>query len=489
MPTLRWFWVAPEFCMSRPRKTIRARPKMIDEVLHSFRQGQERARMLGGPVLVSVSRPMPQSGLSPLAAFSAGKGRDKYRTFWAQPYDDFWMVGLGAASAIAAGEGRRFHEIREAHNALLRNAVVNWPGVRGVGPIIIGGFRFDVRSTRSDLWDGFPEALLLLPKFLFTWSGDQAWLTINSLVCSEDDIHADAGALAAQLEAIGSSQADDTCQQRLLRETESPKEEWRVMVRDALRQIDDGALSKVVLARNKVLHAVGPFSLECIVGQLATSFPECSVFAIDNGESSFVGATPESLVHMESGMMHLTCMAGTTARGSSPEDDARLARGLLGSSKERLEHTIVVNEVVRILGGICSNLQWDAEPQVVQLRNVQHLRTLFTGHVNDGNDIIRLVELLHPTPAVGGAPTDRALEAIRNLEGDRGWYAAPIGWMDQRGEGEFGVAIRSALVRGNRATLFAGAGIVKGSDPDRELEETELKFPPLACALGWCVAK
>lgn len=462
---------------------------MTREVLDSFRQCQERAKVLNGPVMVSVSCPMPGGEMDPLTVFSARKGPGQHRAFWAQPSKHVWMVGLGAASTVVAGGDRRCCGIREAQNALLRTAVVNWPGVRGAGPVLMGGFRFDVRTPRSDVWQGFPDALLLLPEFLFTWSRGQAWLTINSLVRPEDDAQSDVEAMMAQLEAIVSFQAYDACQPGLLHETETPREEWRRWVQHALQEIEAGELNKVVLARHKVLHAQGPFSLEHTVGELATAYPECSVFALDNGESSFVGATPESLVRLESGALHLSCVAGTAARGASSEGDERLGRDLLGSSKERLEHATVVNEVTRILGGVCSTLQWDAEPQIVRLRNVQHLGTSFAGHVNGDSDILRLVELLHPTPALGGAPTGRAMETIRNLEGDRGWYAAPIGWMDHQGDGEFAVAIRSALIQGNRATLFAGAGIVKGSDPDRELEETELKFQPLARALRQCGAR
>ena len=248
--------------------------------------------------------------------------------------------------------------------------------------------------------------------------------------------------------------------------------------------IEEGELSKVVLARRRNLLGDGDFSPLAALGRLIDSYPQCTVFAVDNGVSTFLGATPEELVRLQEGALALSCLAGTAPRGDTPEEDERLGRELLASDKERREHQAVVSMLAEALGKACSELYWNREPDIAYLRNVQHLRTSFQGRLGSNRGILDVVQLLHPTPALGGTPTEAALELIRRLEGDRGWYAAPLGWLDHEGDGEFSVAIRSALLQGDQATLFAGSGIVEGSDVQREFEETELKFQPLLKALG-----
>jgi isochorismate synthase len=319
---------------------------------------------------------------------------------------------------------------------------------------------------------------------MFTWEGGRTWLTANVLVGPLTDPKEAAAAVEQALESLVDGQEIPRHQpaSRLWEET-SP-EEWRRCVEAALQAIRGGKLSKVVLARRKRLRAVAPFSLEAALGSLEEAYPGCAVFAMERGGSCFLGASPESLVQLQGGEVSLACMAGTTARGESADADDTLAGALLANSKERREHAAVVEQVAFELRELCQELCWEAQPKVVRLRGVQHLATAFFGRALEGKDILDMVAALHPTPAVGGAPKAAALEFIRRLEGDRGWYAAPIGWLDAQGQGEFWVGIRSALVQGSQATLYAGAGIVEGSDPEEERQETELKFQPLLKALG-----
>jgi menaquinone-specific isochorismate synthase len=262
------------------------------------------------------------------------------------------------------------------------------------------------------------------------------------------------------------------------------QEEWANRVQQVLRDIEAGKLAKLVLARKLELEANTPFSLTATLQYLLRNYHECTVFAFDNGQSSFVGASPESLVRLEGDVTSLDCLAGTAVRGKTDEEDKAISEELMADSKERREHSTTVTMVLDALSEVCRDLKWDKTPKIIKLRNVQHLGTSFSGRVNPDSDILNLLDLLHPTPAVGGAPTRLALDVIRKIEGDRGWYAAPVGWFDCKREGEFSVAIRSALLSSNRAVLFAGAGIVEGSDPEREFNETELKFQPLSMALA-----
>ncbi|MDO8473837.1 MAG: isochorismate synthase, partial [Dehalococcoidia bacterium] len=258
---------------------------------------------------------------------------------------------------------------------------------------------------------------------------------------------------------------------------------WLGWVSRALDSIRRGDLDKVVLARRKTLRGQSAFSVEMALHRLRDVYPECTIFAVDSSDSAFIGATPERLARVEAGTLSLDCLAGSAPRGSGPYEDRVLEERLLQSPKERFEHAFVVKMAAGALNEICSDVHHNQVPEVLKLKTIQHLRTPFNGRLQPGRDILDAVEQLHPTPAVGGVPTGRAVRLIRELEGDRGWYSSPVGWVDPDGEGEFAVAIRSALVRDNTATLFAGSGIVEGSDPREEFAETEVKFKPLIAAL------
>nr|WP_242823237.1 isochorismate synthase [Thermaerobacter subterraneus] len=262
------------------------------------------------------------------------------------------------------------------------------------------------------------------------------------------------------------------------------RDEWEAMLGAALDAIGRGELAKVVLARRLHLRAAAAFDPGTALRRLQAGYPECFIFAVARDRTVFLGATPERLVRLRDRRVETAAVAGSTARGATPEADAALARELLASPKEREEHALVVRMLRDTLGPVCRVLDVPAEPRLLQLRNVQHLYTPITGVV-DGATVPELVARLHPTPALGGWPRERALAFIRRWEGgSRGWYAAPLGWFDHRGEGEMAVAIRSGVVRGPEAWLFAGCGVVAGSDPGREWQETALKLQPLAAALG-----
>ena len=186
-------------------------------------------------------------------------------------------------------------------------------------------------------------------------------------------------------------------------------------------------------------------------------------------------------------MLRTAALAGSAPRGATPEEDARLGQGLLASAKDRGEHAIVVRALTDGLEGICDELTMPAEPALLSVANIHHLHTPVSGRLGPGKTLLDAVERLHPTPAVGGWPRAAALRFIREQEGlDRGWYAAPLGWLDRHGAGEFAVGLRSALLEGSTAALFAGCGIVGDSDPAEEYAESRLKLRPMLAALTGC---
>lgn len=264
-------------------------------------------------------------------------------------------------------------------------------------------------------------------------------------------------------------------------------EDWCDAVAAAVQRIRDGALHKVVLARAVDVVATNDLVVSDILGRLQMLFPSCMVFSMEG----FVGASPELLVSRKGSQVKAHPLAGTVARSGDPETDAKLAAGLLASPKDRWEHSLVIDAIADVLRPLCDELDVPGTPSIVPLRNVSHLGTVISGSLHaagvaDGSarTALEFVGALHPTPAVGGAPTDTALALIGELErDDRGTYAGPVGWVDAAGNGEWAVGLRSARIDGNRARMFAGVGIVNDSEPLAELTETQLKLQALLSAV------
>ena len=258
-------------------------------------------------------------------------------------------------------------------------------------------------------------------------------------------------------------------------------DDWMESVRRATKRIVDGELDKVVLAREVRVTADAPIPRRGLVARLRRSFPGCFSFAI----GSMVGASPELLVSRSGEVVRAHPMAGTAPRGGDPATDARLAASLLSSTKDRAEHQITIDMVWETLLPFCSYVDSEPEPSVVAVANVQHLASLVEGRLSQPPaSVLELVSALHPTPAVSGWPRDAALAHIDEHEDlDRDRYAGPVGWVDAAGNGTWAVGIRSAIVDGPSARLFAGVGVVADSDPEAELAETDAKFQAVLSAI------
>lgn len=394
-----------------------------------------------------------------------------------------WEARGGASRIFGFGEALRLYGERGASIADARRVVsdlresADLPGGAG-RPRIFAGFAFDpLNSQRDPTWDAFGGYQLLVPRILLEYDGS-GW-SGSATVVPGDPTSAD------ELEFL--------LERALCPDVATPKEHeprdrglapeaWQQAVAEAVRGIRCGTYEKVVLARSVDVPRHAP--KEAVLGALAERYPTTFVFSFAAGDATWLGASPERLVALSDGVVRVASLAGSRPRGETPADDDRLARELFESAKERAEHAVVVEAVRQALEPACDELTIPDGPRLMRVANIQHLYTPVTGRVRDGVDVLDLVERVHPTPAVGGWPRCAALAAIRDLEGmDRGWYAAPIGWLDFAGDGEFAVALRSALLTAGRAVLYAGAGIVEGSDPAEELAETELKFRPLRGAL------
>jgi menaquinone-specific isochorismate synthase len=258
--------------------------------------------------------------------------------------------------------------------------------------------------------------------------------------------------------------------------------EWEQAVGEAVHRIKHSAeLRKVVLARDLYATANRPIDPRALLERLSGRYPGCYTFACDG----LVGATPELLISRDGWRVSSLVLAGTTPRGATPAEDSDLATALLGSAKENEEHQYAAASLQNALAPLCQAMYVAPHPALIRLPNLQHLGTRVRGTlISADRSALGLAAAVHPTAAVGGTPTDAAVELIRELESmDRERYAGPVGWVDADGNGEWGIALRCAQLGGNRARLVAGCGIVAGSDPAAELAETITKFRPMRTAL------
>ncbi|WKB37346.1 isochorismate synthase [Terrilactibacillus sp. S3-3] len=256
-------------------------------------------------------------------------------------------------------------------------------------------------------------------------------------------------------------------------------------VHQAIEEIKKRRLKKVVLSRIMTAESSERLDPVNVLGRLHRRQPDCTLFAFERNSSIFLGATPEWLIKKSGGEVQTMCLAGTIKRGADEKEDRALENELLADEKNLAEHQFVVTRITEVMNTYCDEVECSSKPIIYKAGQVQHLCTPVTGKLKKGVSLLELVENLHPTPALGGLPKEEAVKAIRIYENyERGWYGAPIGWVDIEGNGAFAVAIRSGLIKGKQAVLFAGCGIVADSEPAREYEETKIKFKPMLDALG-----
>ena len=467
-------------------------------------QGARDAAQRGGPLLVCVTISAPP--IDPLALFEAAgletPGLASHdRAFWQQPEAQFSLAALGVATRLVGSGSDRFDQVAAAWRRLTADAVSEpLDGCPVAAPVCLGGFSFEATEgeaadSREDDWQDYPDALLTVPRFLFVSQGGSSWLIASALVGPGDDAESETEAALADLSALlaradGASvpeaSSDDIAVADEADAVRLPDAvRWKETVAAVVREIESGTVRKLVLARRVSIRADEPIAWGLVLRRLRTRYAGCTTFAFARGASCFLGATPERLVRLDGRTVRVDCLAGSAPRGATEGDDRSLAEALLRDQKERHEHALVVEALRETLTPLASALNVPEEPRLLQMPNVHHLHTPVEATLSDERHVLDLVARLHPTPASGGVPQDAARALIQSHEPfDRGWYAGPVGWIDGRGGGEFVVAIRSALLREREALLYAGCGIVAGSDPDREYEESRLKLEPMLWAMN-----
>jgi salicylate biosynthesis isochorismate synthase/menaquinone-specific isochorismate synthase len=446
----------------------------------------QRSRRDGATGLAAVTVAVPAELDLSAAVLHARRPEDRFFCFEQPDRDGFVLAGLGCAVALEARGPGRFREVAVRARDLGRRAFAGDAAQdagrpAAAGPVFVGGFAFAEDGGGTPEWSSLAPASLVLPEISFARHRGEARMTV-SVAVHHDREHAMQAALArvAELQPALMPLIDPDPVQRTRVASAAPPAHYEQAVERAVERIRAGDLQKIVLAREVRAHAASAHDPAAVIGALRDAFPACFCWCVGTPELAFVGASPELLVRRDGARAQTVALAGTTRRSADPAVDDHLGEQLLRSVKDREEQAIVVRRIERTLEPVSVWVTAADEPVLVKVQNVQHLATPIRAQLADPLPAIELAGMLLPTPAVGGEPREAALPLIPALEGlDRGWYAGAVGWTDLGEDGEFCVALRCALLRGQVAHLYAGCGIVRDSVPADELAESEVKLEAL----------
>ncbi|MBI5824485.1 MAG: isochorismate synthase [Chloroflexi bacterium] len=408
-------------------------------------------------------------------------GADWERFYFESDQSPLAIAGLGITAQILRTDSNRFASLSQDLREFFQRVTLLNDSDDTPLPILLGGGSFFAEMKPGE-WDSFPQAALVLPRYALIRANGRYYFSVNLALTETETIASASQRACNEAEAILARFESAILPTPSIPDEITTNETSRVIWQNTLRQsvemIHQGQLKKVVMARPVQVNGNRSIDVPSLLESLGESCPSCFRFLFEfSPTTTFAGATPERLVSVSGAKFTTAAIAGSIRRGDFPAEDDALARRLIESQKDQSEHSFVKNEIRARLENLVASLHIDLAPRLLRLPNIQHLWTHIEGRLHPNQSVLDLVAALHPTPAVGGVPTETALQLIHQLEGfERGWYAGPVGWVDADGNGDFVVAIRSGLFRGNTATLFGGAGIVADSDPDEEWEETGLKI-------------
>lgn len=393
------------------------------------------------------------------------------------------VAGIGHAAEIVLRGRDRFADLeRESEALFARVRRSTYPGVPDAAPRLFGGWAFAEGGADQPPWDAFGDGRFVLPRWSYEHAAEGAVLTL-ALDLSDGwagRIPLARSELGALIQSLASPPRSDP-PARVVRIDPSSRSAWDELVRSITSAVRDGRIEKAVASRRVEVRTERDLDAWSILRRASARYPSTFRFGLRFSESAcFVGATPERLFEKHGRTLITEAIAGSIAAGG-PEAE----RALFASDKDRREHRPVVQHVLSRLEPLCESLHAPPAPSLRRLPNVLHLHTPIRGTLRPGVSAPRLVAALHPTPAVGGLPAEAALAHIAAHERHaRGWYTGPVGWIDADGDAEIVVALRCGLVRGASAWLYAGGGIVEGSEPSAEWDESELKLRPVLDAIG-----
>jgi menaquinone-specific isochorismate synthase len=429
--------------------------------------------------------------VDPLAFLQKMGLKDRIHFYWENPAKQEAIAACDTVKFITINTTDRFiaaHKfIKSCLKQIIRTGDTDIPGA---GPHFFCSFTFFPPSSNRDF--PFPGATIFLPKIQIYRQHDRCVLVYNVAVNKEINVNNFSKKLKQEIKEIdwsGFNLLDFNCHENRDLELQNltktdTSNEFKLAVSSALKSINKNEFTKIVIAHAIDVNSSVPFQIIESLNNLRKLHRDCYIFSTGNGKGhTFIGASPERLISIQNKQLVTDALAGSAPRGRNTSEDIKLANQLLKNRKEKREHEAVSDFITQRL------IQLGLTPQklplqLLQLSNIQHLWTPIYAHLPVNLHPLEIVCQLHPTPAVAGVPSDIALERIRRYECfDRSLYAAPLGWIDYQGNAEFIVGIRSALIENNNARLYAGAGIVSGSDPEKEFAEIQLKLQSLLKAL------
>lgn len=440
--------------------------------------------------LVSYSIPAPD--VSPALFLQEAKGLERF--FWQDAQEaqsDTIFAGFGAAANLFAWGAGRIASIQEQAKALFKTAVILNNSDPAAAPRLFGGFSFRKDAAPDNTWASFHPAHFILPHYQLVQHDGASWLTINALIPADENPQENEPTLkealtlryqALQAATLAAQPPVAPAEQRYPMAFPA----WEQMLDGAIDEIKNGRLQKVVLSRVSELRFTKNADVDSAMAYLGDQYADCYRFLFEpRPHHAFFGATPELLAKVNGRTIHTMALAGSIGRGTTDHDDDLLGSQLINSPKDRHEHDLVVQSILGRLAPLTSQLEIAPQPGLYKLSNIQHLYSPVRGKLLQGNGILPIIKALHPTPALGGSPRKKAMAFISEAESvTRGWYGAPVGWIDVNLDGAFAVGIRSAVAQEKRVWLYAGAGIVADSEPEKEWDETGLKFMPILNAFG-----
>lgn len=440
---------------------------------------------------------IPFESLDPLAALEV-LGDDDFQYFWEHPDEKLAISAGREVITFKTNQRDRYNIVHKHFSKWSDRSVSYCPIPHSLSGVhFLGGFSFQ-DQPQNHHWQSFGTAVFVVPEWIMVRDGQLSLLTISKLVQPDENpeslgdwAESTLNRILLKLSVLGESNRTNGSATSefgdCFEQVPDPNAEfvWKSTVNEAKNRIINRDFDKIVLAREVHIKLNREPHVTHMMNFLRNEYPTCYTFMMRlNKGSVFLGCTPEKLVGLRSTLILTDGLAGTISRGKTATEDTVLERKLLKSEKDLAEHGFVVDAIGNRLRKFTHNLQFPDQPGIRKYQNVQHLYTPITANLNSDVSPLEIIERLHPTPAVGGHPREKTIQHIQSLERfDRGWYAAPMGWINTHGRGEFCVAIRSGLIGEGKARLFAGCGIVENSDPASEWEETNLKLIPMLSAL------
>lgn len=445
--------------------------------------------------LISVSIPAP--GVETAVFLQQAIGQERF--YWHNAHEGVALAGFGMAANLTAWGNGRFLQIQQQAQALFANAIIHNDQSQLAGPRLFGGFAFIDAFIPDNTWSIHYPAQFILPHYQLSQHDNESWLTLNAILPPDESPKTILPELQTALTTRLSQLTTHKSPPHPLTPspvhpfTRSPVHltypmsylDWQTMITHATQTMQSSELNKVVLSRVCEIRYRQKVDVDGALAYLDAHYPDCYRFLFEPRPfHAFYGATPELLAQLNGRFLQTMGLAGSIGRGKTAAEDAALAQELLNSAKNQHEHALVVESIRRRLAPFAAKLDIPPQPSILQLGYIQHLHTPIQATLRRAGGILPILQNLHPTPALGGQPRHLAMPFISQAEPvPRGWYGAPIGWLDHNLDGAFGVAIRSAITQDRRVWLYSGAGIVADSNPKAEWEETALKFRPMLNAL------